>query len=277
MQRQGRQLVLGLHQFLLLSASAGGTGRFALSLALCLSLCACGASRPAASKLLEATCQRYATTASYEDFGTVDKIYPPLTGVQAQELFRGSGIPDRTEHTRFRTAFRRPGQLRFDLQVQGSPDNPGNWFVLWTAGDLARIWDPQAIAPKKVDEMTLAEGLGALSGATSTVSLVVPGLLLGSADFLCHPIDVSYASWAGDGSYLRNDGVCDVLRVRAPWRSGARELDVCIDQGHVLRAWRATTSIPAGQVTTLVRYEPQLDAPLEDSVFQFAPPDDSRK
>ncbi|MCU0290392.1 MAG: hypothetical protein MUF10_00160 [Thermoanaerobaculaceae bacterium] len=75
----------------------------------------------------------------------------------------------------FRTAFVRPGRLRFELTDRGLGGRSSRLVVWLSDGDVLTWWDPK---PGVRQAASLQEALGAASGLSGGASDRVPGLLL---------------------------------------------------------------------------------------------------
>lgn len=104
----------------------------------------------------------YAGCSSYRDSGVVKTV-----SVTDGGRFGGEQP--------FRTAFVRPGRLRFEFTDRGLGERSSRLVVWVSDGDVLTWWDPK---PGVRQAASLQEALGAAAGLSGGVSDRVPGLLL---------------------------------------------------------------------------------------------------
>jgi hypothetical protein len=149
------------------------SGALALVAALgALSLAGSGAAQPVAAPAAEnaltpvqivlAMEKVYAHCTSYRDSGVVKTV----------SLTDGGRFGGEQP---FRTAFVRPGRLRFEFTDRGLGDRSSRFVVWLSQGDVLTWWDAR---PEVRQASSLQEALGASSGLSAGVSDRVPGLLL---------------------------------------------------------------------------------------------------
>jgi hypothetical protein len=232
------------------------------SLPFMLALGGCGTNRSASLMILERTCSRYATATAYMDSGTLDERYPSPD----RSPFATPYIQDRAEHARYRTAFVRPGKVRFDFQTHQPMTKADERISLWSDGLSVHGWaDPADLA---YSDGTVLGTLEAQSGVTSLSAAVVPMMLLGAADWLCHPVDVEPVVVADDV-----DGCpCRRISMTVHRGSGSTRLQLCVDSTFAVRQWRTRDVLPSGVVTAAATLSPLFDVDVPAAVFDFQPP-----
>ena len=113
-------------------------------------------------KIVLAMERAYAGCSSYRDTGVVKTV----------SLTDGGRFGGEQP---FRTAFVRPGRLRFEFTDRGLGDRSSRLVVWVSDGDVLTWWDPK---PGVRQAASLQEALGAATGLSGGVSDRVPGLLL---------------------------------------------------------------------------------------------------
>jgi outer membrane lipoprotein-sorting protein len=230
-----------------------------------------GGGRQEADDLLARSRAAYAALRSYADSGTVVE-----------------DVGSFSNHSKFKTRFRRPTDFYFEYSTVESVYSDGNkvplgeHLVLWKLGPDLHTWNESARSHETFPQGE-ADQVGPISASaagTSGTSILIPSLLFPEARLVSTLQEIAELSVAGSEKVGGYECRKLVGIARSVYPSGqvtnARPVSVWLDtQTFLVRKVFTDTpkEYPVGGVARLtITFDPQVNPPLGDAQFQFAPP-----